>query len=167
VPAGNAFRLYAVTSESIQSGIAVANSSGNVATVTLELSRLDGSSTGLTGTLSIPAGGQTALFLNQVPGFGALPASFQGILRVSSAAPISVIGLRGRYNERSDFLITTTPPVDESAAPITSPLFFPQLADSGGYTTEFILFSGWSGQTLSGTIRLYDQAGGALSLTLQ
>jgi len=43
---------------------------------------------------------------------------------------------------RNDFLITTTMPINEAVAPSTSPLFFPHFADSGGYTTQFILFSG-------------------------
>ena len=58
---------------------------------------------------------------------------------ITSAASISVVGLRGRYNERSDFLITTTPPVSEAAAPSSSPLFFPHIAASGGFTAQFIL----------------------------
>jgi len=37
----------------------------------------------------------------------------QGFLKVTATAPISVTGVRGRYNERKDFLITTTPPRNE------------------------------------------------------
>ncbi len=33
----------------------------------------DGTATGLSGTLSIPANGQKAIFLNQIDGFGVLP----------------------------------------------------------------------------------------------
>ena len=175
VPAGTAFRLYAEASGdfshsaagSIQTGLAVANTSTNAATVTLELSKLDGSSTGLTGMLSVPANGQVAIFLNQITGFGSLQIPFQGVLRVSSPASISVAGLRGRYNERSDFLITTTPPVNEATAPSPAALFFPQISDSGGYTTQFILFSGQPGQSSSGTMQLFSQSGGALNLTLR
>jgi sugar lactone lactonase YvrE len=165
--AGTAFRLYAEASGSIQTGIAVTNLSTSAANVTLELSKLDGSSTGLTGTLTVAANGQTAIFLNQVQGFGSLQTPFQGILRLSSAASISVVGLRGRYNERGDFLITTTPAVDEAAAPSSTPLFFPHIADSGGYTTQFILFSGRPGQVSSGTMQLFSQFGGAMNLNLQ
>ena len=75
-------------------------------------------------------------------------------------------GLRGRYNERNDFLITTTPPVNE-APPATSPMIFPHIADSGGYTTQFILFSAQPGSSSSGTMQLFNQSGGALGLTLQ
>src|SRR5438874_1403012 len=78
---------------SIQTGIAVANTSTSDAAVTLELSKLDGSSTGLVGTLTVPANGQKAIFLNQIQGLGSLQLPFQGVLRVSSAAPFSMIGL--------------------------------------------------------------------------
>ena len=164
--AGAAFRLYAEATGSIQTGIAVANTSSNAATVAVEVTRLDGSSIGLTGTLSIPANGQTAVFLNQVQGFGSLQVPFQGVLRLSSSAPIAVTGLRSRYNERNDFLITTTPPTNESAAPSSSALFFPHIADSRGYTTQFILFSGRPGSP-AGTIQFFSQTGGALNVTLQ
>jgi hypothetical protein len=177
--AGNALRLYAEASGnfdasqigSIETGIAIANSSAAATTVTFELTRLDGSSTGLTGNVAVPGNGQTAVFMNQIPGFSSLgnPATpFQGILRVSSSSSaIAVVGLRGRYNERGDFLITTTAPVDEAQPPAATELFFPHLADSGGYTTQFVLFSGSAGQAATGNLRLFSQSGQPLSLSLR
>ena len=99
---------------------------------------------------------------------------FQGVLQISSAnsspftsMPISVIGLRGRYNERADFLLTTTAPVPTSVAISTADLFIPQLVDGGGYTTQLILFSGLRGLSSSGVVRLFTQSGEILNLTLQ
>lgn len=166
VPASTAFRLYAEAAGSVQTGLAVANTTAAPATVTLELTKLDGSSTGLTGTMIVPANGQTAMFLNEVQGFASLQLPFRGVLRVSSPASISVLGLRGRYNERNDFLITTTPPINENGAASSSTLFFPHFADSGGYTTQFILFSG-AGQSSSGSLQLFSDSGQALNLLLQ
>jgi hypothetical protein len=77
-----------------------------------------------------------------------------------------VIGLRARYNERSDFLITTTPASNEAAPPSTATLFFPHIVDSGGYTTQFILFSGNAGQSSSGVMRLFSQSGAPLSFAV-
>ena len=165
--AGNAFRLYAETSGTIQTGIAVANSSASAATVTIEANLLDGSATGWTGSLSVPANGQTAVFLNQVQGFESLETPFQGILRLSSSAAFSAAGLRGRYNERGDFLITTIPPVNEAAAAQGSTLFFPLIADSGGYSTQVIVFSAQPNTTSKGAIRFFSQDGSALNITLQ
>jgi hypothetical protein len=170
----NAFRMYAESSGSpgqigsIQTGIAIANPGTATASVVFELNTLSGTSTGLTGSLSIPAGGQTALFLNQIPGLETLTTPFQGVLRIStsSSAGISVVGLRGRYNERGDFLITTTPPTDESRPP-SGPQFFPHFADGGGFTTQFILFNGGVDQASSGSLLFFGQSGQPMSLSVQ
>ena len=172
VTAANSFRLYAQASGdfkagsigSIQTGIAVTNTSSNTANVTLELFRLDGSAAGLKGTLSVPVNGQVATFLNQVPELASLQLPFQGTLRVSSSVPVSVVGLRGRYNERRDFLMTTMAPVNEAAPPSTAPLYFPHIADSGGYTTQFILFGR---QESAGVLSLFDQSGSPMNLMLR
>jgi hypothetical protein len=173
--AGNAFRVYAEASGnfaqsavgSIQTGFAVSNLSDSPATVTIELSTLSGSSTGLVGTLTVPATGQTAIFLNQISGLGSLPIPFQGVLHLSSSALISVVALRGRYNERKDFLITTLPPVNETAPSSSAALYFPHIADSGGYTTQFILFSGRAGQSSSGGLTFFRQSGSDWNLSLR
>ena len=175
IPPSTAFRMYAEESGdissgavgSIETGIAIANPSSTAVTVNFELTTLDGSSLGLTGSQPIPAQGQTALFLNQIHGFEGLQNPFQGVLRISSGtSPISVIGLRGRYNERHDFLMTTTPPIDESSPASNANMYFPQVADGGGFTTQFILFSGTAGQASSGTLKSYSQSGQPLGLAL-
>src|SRR5262249_46970864 len=166
LPSSSAFRMYAESSASVQTGIAISNPGASNATVNFELTNLDGSSTGLTGTTTVPATGQVAMFLNQTAGSSPLPASFKGVLRISGAN-VFVTGLRGRYNERGDFLITTTAPVDETAAPSTAEMVFPQLADGGGYTTQVILFSGAAGQSMIGVLQFVTQSGQPLSLNLQ
>lgn len=161
IPSSSAFRMYVEAGGAVQSGLAVMNLSNSPATVNFELTTLAGTSTGLTGVLTVPANGQIARFLNEIPGFAAVPLPFKGVLRAStsSAGGISMVGLRGRYNERGDFLITTTSPVVESSSPPAGELVFPHFVDSGGYTTQFILFSGYAGQSSAGTIRYFSQAG--------
>ena len=110
---------------------------------------------------------QAAMFLNQIPGFSTLPTPFQGVLRiVGPASGISVVGLRGRTNERGDFLITTTPPSNEAGTPTSADLLFPHLVNGGGYTTQFILFSGTAGQTSNGTLHFFTQNGSPFNLTV-
>jgi hypothetical protein len=175
VTAGSAFRLYAESSGffttasvgSMQTGVAVVNLSGTATTVNFDLTALNGAAIAGRGSVSTTANGQTALFLDQVPGLSSLPNPLKAVLRVSSSAQIAVIGLRGRYNERKDFLITTTPPSNESIPAPTSELFFPHFADGGGYTTQFILFNGSADIASSGTIRFFTQTGQALSLPLR
>jgi hypothetical protein len=67
---------------------------------------------------------------------------------------LAVAGLRGRYNEREDFLITTTPPSNENATTSTVPMFFSHIVDGGGYTTQFLLFSGIANQSADGNLVL-------------
>jgi len=161
--------MYAEISSSlaIQTGVAVTNPSSNEARIDFELIGLDGASTSLTGSVVVPGLGQRALFLNQIPGFEAL-TEFKGILRISSDAQtgIAVIGLRGRWNERNDFLVTTTPAVDESA-PAHGTVVFPHIVGGGGYTTQFITFSGTNSEPASGSLNLFSQTGSSLNLTLR
>ena len=121
--AGTAFRLYVEASgtpgqpHSVRSGIALTNTSDAPTTVSLELTDLDGTATGLTESLTLPASGHVARFIDEF--FPALPTPFSGILRITSTAPnIAAVGLRLAINPRNDILVTTTPPVDENAAPL-------------------------------------------------
>jgi hypothetical protein len=166
--AANAFRMYAEANGTIRSGVAVQNAGGSTAQVTLELTALDGTSTGLKASLTIPGRGQRSFFLNELPGFQTLPAPFQGILRISAEnqAEITVLGLRGRTNERGDFLITTTPPTNEKAA-ANSQIVVPHVVNGGGYTTQFITFGGTSSEPATGTVQMFSQTGGRAEISLR
>ena len=173
---GSAFRLFVESSGdfnsgqpgSLQTGIAIANLADTAAALALELTTLTGAPAGATNDVIVPGRGQVALFLNQFPGFSELPSDFQGVLRISTTSPngISVIGLRGRYNERRDFLLATTPAVNERLPIPQGETLFPYIAEGGGYTTQFILSSA-GGQTSSGWLRFYDLSGLPLDLSLK
>ena len=174
VPASSAsaaFRLYVEACgtpgqpHSVRSGIALTNTSDAPTTVSLELTDLNGSATGPTEPLTIPASGHIARFIDEF--FPGLTTPFAGILRIASTAPdIAAVGLRLAINPRGDILVTTTPPAEENAAPTAAGLFFPHFVDSGGWTTQFILFSGSTGQTASGVIRFTGQDGQPLELSV-
>ena len=81
------------------------------------------------------------MFIDELPGFENLPVPFRGVLRISTTgAGISVTGVRGRYNERGEFLISTAQPVAENTSSSSSEMFFPHFVQSGGLTTQFVLF---------------------------
>jgi hypothetical protein len=173
VATGTAVRMYVEASgisgqpDNIQSGFAVASSSSSKTNLTFELTQLDG--TPLPGvapvSFSLAGGGQLAKLLPDI--FPNLPNPFKGVLRISTASSaISVIGLRNRYNERSDFLMTTMPAGVENTPSIPAQLTFPHLVDGGGYTTQLILLSGTTGRS-AGNLRFYDTNGQSLNLTLQ
>ncbi len=160
----SSFRVFAEYSSGMQTGVGIANTGAAAATVQFQLFDLAGQSTGRVGSLTLPANGHRSLFLGEIPGFQNLPASFRGVLRVTSNNAISVLGLRGRYNERGDFLVSTTPAVAENAATTTSELIFPHIVSGGGYTTEFLLMSRGAGS--EGTVSLRSQDGSEMPLPL-
>ena len=121
----------------------------------------------LIGTLPVPANGQTSLFVNEIPGLQTLLTPFRGMLRLTSFALVTIVGLWARYNERNDLLITTTPPSNERLAPTVSGVFFPHFADAGGYSTQFILFSGEPGESTSGTLQFVSQTGAPMNLVIR
>jgi hypothetical protein len=163
--ANTGFRVYVEASDSMQSGLAIANPSGTTASVRLELMDLSGASISGT-TISLPPNAQFSALLTEIKGFESLSLPIQGMLRISGSTPIAVTGLRARTNERGDFLITTTPPVTETSGSVPE-LYFPHFADGGGFTTEFILFSGGSGGPFTGTVQFLSQSGDALNLQVR
>src|SRR5262245_11797383 len=173
---GSAFRLFVESSGdfntgqsgSLQTGIAIANLADRAAALTLELTTLTGAPAAATNDVVVPWRAHLAMFLNQFPGFSELPSGFQGVLRISTTSPngISVIGLRGRYNERRDFLLATTPAVNESFPIPVGDTLFPYFVEGGGYSTEFILSSA-GGHTSSGWVRFYDPSGLPIDLSLK
>jgi len=107
-----------------------------------------------------------ALFVNQISGLESA-IGIQGVLRITAPVPVAVVGIRGRYNEVSDFLMTTVSPSDETSAPATTGLYMPHFADGGGYSTQFILYSGSANQSSSGTLQFFSQSGQAFGLSLR
>jgi len=167
-----AFRLYVEESGDypgqLQTGVAIASRCTKPTTVTLELLPMSGAPTQVVATLVLPSLGQVSRFLKQIPGFERVPFPNRGVLRLSTEDPdgISVVGLRGRYNERGDFLITATPPVDETRPPARAEILVPHLVDGGGYTSEFVLMNG-SSEVLVGSLRFFAQSGQPLTLTFK
>jgi len=168
VTMGTSFRMYVEASALpfIVSGIAVANTTNAPATVNIEVLTLQGTPVATSSPRTLPASGQIVGYLNDF--FPNIPQPFQGVLRVTTTAVgVSVVALRQRKNERGDYLVTTTPPTLETGIPTAVARSFPHFVNGGGYTTQFVLFSGTIGQTATGTIRFYGQSGAPLPLSLR
>jgi hypothetical protein len=172
VPAvsGSALRMYVEgsgapgTTGAIQSGVAISNLASSPATVTFDLTALDGTPMA-SGSVNLPGNGQTARFLNEI--LQSVPQPMKGILRIATSGPnIAVVGLRGRYNERGDFLITTTSPAIESTSSSAAVSLFPHIVDGEGYTTQFILFDGGTTGSMSGDVRFIGQTGSPMGLNV-
>ena len=169
---GTAFRMYVEASGasgavgSVSTGIAVANGSTSPATITFELSTANGVSAAPSKSFDIAPSGQMAIFINEI--FPSVVLPFQGVVRISSnSLPISVAGLRGHYNERQNFLITTTPPTNEASPVTTAEFDFPHIVNGAGFSTQFVLFSGTLNQSSTGNLRFVNQAGDAYPLTIR
>ena len=96
--------------------------------------------------------------------FQNLATPFRGVLSVSSNSPISVMGLRGRYNERGDFLISRAPAVADISPINNAELVFPHIVSGGGFTTEFLLMN--RGPASTGKLLFRSQLGAELELPL-
>ena len=62
--------------------------------------------------------------------------------------------------------VVETPPTSESA-PAPSTLVFPHVVDGGGYTTQFVTYSGTPAEPTSGNLQLFSQSGGSLGVNLK
>jgi hypothetical protein len=163
----SALRIYAEssgnlgTAGSFQTGISVVNPSPNPTLVNLDLTESDGTTTTLSGSVTIPAGGQIARFLSElIPN---LPDTFKGVVRISAATPISAVGLRFTFNERGDYLMTTMPTASETVDASGGQEFFPHIVEGGGYSTEVVIFNRAAGASVSGNLVFMANDGSPLS----
>jgi hypothetical protein len=149
-------RIYVDLSQNHNTGLAIASVSGADSLIKISAFEKDGVT--IAGAsqepLQLSANGYSAAFADSF--ITGLPSEFTGVLDISSTKPFAALTLRSLINERHEFLMTTFPVADANAeAP--SPIVFPQVADGGGYTTEFILIS--PGQSASTTFIYYDENG--------
>jgi hypothetical protein len=107
--------------------------------------------------MTLGPGQQTSAFLDQSPFNGTRP--FQGSFTFASNVPLAALGIKGYFNERGEFLFTTSPVAPLGTAPSSDPLVIPLYASGGGWTTEVILTNPTdSAQT--GTVQFVAQDGG-------
>jgi hypothetical protein len=151
-----------------QDALAIANSSVTPATVNFELFNGDGTSTGLTASITVPGFGHASIFVHEL--FPTINLTlqdvpFRGLIRITSFSSIAVANFRTHFNELGNFLMTSTVTTNESSPSTNAELFFPQILDGGGFSTQFVLFSGVADQATTGTLRFVSQNGQALSLS--
>jgi sugar lactone lactonase YvrE len=157
-------RVYVDLSGGHNTGLAIANLAENSASISIKAFRSDGTTgTGASqGPLQLPGNGHSAKFAGEF--VSGLPTEFTGVLDIRSATPFAALTMRSLSNERGDFLLTTFPIADMNrAAP--SPIVFPQIADGGGYVTQFILLS--PGGASSAKLSFYGETGAPLAVGKQ
>jgi virginiamycin B lyase len=152
----------------INTGIAIVNPGYTSANITYILRDPSGT-TIATGHGTSAARSHFACFIDQLKDQAAdfsLPGNFQttiqfGSLDIISDQPVSVLALRGTTNQRNEFLMTTTPVADLTDSDKSGSVYFPQLADGGGYTTSLILMNTSSGPE-NGKLEILDDTGAGM-----
>ncbi len=155
--------LPAEVSSRSRTGLALTNPGASPAGIRLQLRHADGAvlEKPAAVALQLAPGEQRARFLDDW--FAGLPGDFLGLLEVQSSAEIGCLTLRGGWDERGEFTMTTMPLLDPEAAADQEPLILPHLADGGGYWTELWLINR-TAAPIEGTVRFYDSLGHPLSL---
>jgi hypothetical protein len=131
--------------------VALANPAGSSVALRTQAFEPDGRTTAsAAGQLVLPARGHAAALSADL--VEALPPDFRGLVEIQAAAPVAALSLRSLINERGEVLLTTLP-VADLTRPAPWPVFFPHIADGGGFTTELILLSPPSAARVSAEFR--------------
>ncbi|HYR83367.1 MAG TPA: kelch repeat-containing protein [Terriglobia bacterium] len=134
----------------VNSGIAIANPTDQTVQVFLRPTLPSGDNASFL-SLKLPPHGHISRFLSEL--FPTIPTPFTGVLHAianfdgsATPAPVSIAGLRGRYNSRKEFIVATVTPVVDDA-PGTTQIYMPHLVTGGGYSTRVFLVNtshGWT-----------------------
>jgi hypothetical protein len=161
--ATNRARIYVDQSGGHRTGIAIASPGTSPATIGIQAYRTDGvtSAGNAPLPLNLVAGGHLAQYADEL--ITGLPSNFTGVVEITSDAstPFVALTLRSLVNSRGDTLLTTFPVADENqSAP--SPIVFPQMADGGGFATQFIFISAKGAASVN--VNFFADDGSALAL---
>jgi hypothetical protein len=111
------------------------------------------------GPVTLGGNGHKAAFVGEL--VSNLPNDFTGVLDLTSSSPFVALTLRSLTNARNEFILTTFPIADINQ-PAPSPIVFPQIADGGGYTTQFILLSANGGADT--TVKFFEDTNAPLAV---
>ena len=157
-PAIASGRTYAeVNPGGVDTGLAVINPNSASVRVFFDLRDTSGNIV-KSGSKDFAPGEHSAAFIDQDPYFSG--PDFQGTISFSSTLPISLIAIRGFWNERtpSEFLMSTLPVIDLSQPALGGTQVIPHFAAGGGFTTQILLVNP-TGLSQTGTIEFRDRQG--------
>jgi hypothetical protein len=153
------------------SGVAFANMGSASASITYILRDANGEYLA-SGTGHLGAGAQEVKYIHELgeiaSGF-ALPSNFPteigfGTLQVNSDQPLAIMAMRTTNNQRNDALLTNTSVSDLTKPASTTPVYFPEFLDGGGYVTTIVLMN-TSNTIETGWLKIYDDLGSPLAVT--
>ena len=136
-------RLVVDRSSGHDAGVAIVNPGKVKAALQLRAAGASGAACA-TATLSLDAGNRMSQFVSEV--IPDLPAGFHGTLDVTSDVPVATLAMRST-NSGSRFLLATLPVDDLTQHLVARVLYFPHFADSGGFSSQFVVVNLGSGST--------------------
>lgn len=145
-----------------QTGLALVNAGQAAAAVVLKLYDSEGLEAA-SRTLNLARGEHSSRFL--VEWFGSTLAPFRGTLEVSSDQPLGALALRGRRNDLGQFVMTSIPMRGAETPQADQTLLLPQVADGGGYQTEWLLLNPGDA-SLTGTVSFRKSDGSPWALSI-
>ena len=134
------------------------NPSSQTVTVSFHFTNAVGQTFG-NGTIRLDTNRQIAAFLDESPFStpGQRSVADAATFSFSATEPIATIALRGRVNERGDFLMTTLPVVDLSRVSF-QPVVIPHFAQGDGWITDVALVNGGE-SVMTGTVQFFAPGG--------
>ncbi len=146
-------------------GLALVNPNPVAATVLLVMYDENGKQQAAR-TVNLGPGEHVARFLVEPQWFGQSRAPFRGTLEVRSDQPLGALALRGTYNGRGDFIMTSIPARSDEVPQAGQTGILPQVADGGGYRTEWLMLNPWD-EHLSGKVAFRRSDGSPWLLGIQ
>jgi len=154
------FTVYIDNMNNAFSGYAVANSGSLPANLVLTLRDREGR-TVQTKNMQLEPGRHIAKFAIESDQFGqAAGPGFEGSIEFTSDQDVAAVALR--YDNETDRVFSTIPVLVDEAA---TTLYFPQVADGGGYRTNFILVNPGN-SAATARLEFYADDGSPLSLPI-
>jgi len=149
--------VFVEASTSVRTLLAIANTSGEDASVDLTFTDTAGTASAPV-TVAVPAGGQTINFLADAP--ISIASASTGVLQFNSSVPVSVIAVSFLTNEANDSLITAIPVADTSKVS-GEPLLIPEFVDGPGLTSDIFLVNP-SDEEVRGEVQFFSQGNAAV-----
>jgi len=144
--------VFVEASTSVRTMIAIANTSGEDASVDLTFTDTAGTASAPV-TVTVPAGGQTFKFVADPP--ISIASGSAGALQFNSSIPVSVIALSFFTNQSNDSLITAIPVADTSKVS-TAPVVIPEFVDGPGLNSDIFLVNP-TDEEMRGEVQFFSQ----------
>jgi hypothetical protein len=157
------FSVFVDNANQAASGYAVVNPGASLATMTMTLRDQQGNIRD-TASITLPPGHHIAEYASQRFPAGAADG-FEGTIDIASDQMLAAIALRyDNVNlEPLSQVFSTLPVLVDEAA---TTLYFPQVADGGGYRTHFILLNPQDTSEATARLEFYGEDGTPLSLPI-